>query len=215
MIANIKGQGDPLGLVEARGETYADFVTAITSTPSIGIVDTEVDPVNGLEFWKPGEPENIESPIWRLWQQGTRHHFAWPCPHCGEYFVPRFKHLALAGTCDAGTGPARRLRLLPALRRRDRRRPQAGDDRGRRAGCARARRSRRRAKGATNRTTRRGPVGPPGLCSPFVTFGERAERYLTALNSGEPDKIQTVMNAGFGELLLARGKPETLRSGRR
>ena len=26
MMANVKGQGDPLGLVEARGETYADFV---------------------------------------------------------------------------------------------------------------------------------------------------------------------------------------------
>ena len=25
MLANVKGQGDPLGLVEARGETYADF----------------------------------------------------------------------------------------------------------------------------------------------------------------------------------------------
>eukprot|EP01030_Chromulinospumella_sphaerica_P019307 gene19307-19191_t len=29
MLANVKGQGDPLGLVEARDETYADFVTAI------------------------------------------------------------------------------------------------------------------------------------------------------------------------------------------
>nr|WP_199805666.1 phage terminase large subunit family protein [Bradyrhizobium lablabi] len=34
--------------------------------------------------------DDIESPIWQLWQQSTRHHWCWPCPHCGEYFVPRF-----------------------------------------------------------------------------------------------------------------------------
>ncbi|WP_176234541.1 phage terminase large subunit family protein, partial [Marivita cryptomonadis] len=37
MMASVKGQGDVLGLVEARGETYADFVTAITSTPARGL----------------------------------------------------------------------------------------------------------------------------------------------------------------------------------
>ncbi|WP_444452197.1 phage terminase large subunit family protein [Rhodobacter capsulatus] len=51
MAANIKGQGDPLGLTEARGDTYADFVTAVVSTPSQGIVTTEIDPVNGLKMW--------------------------------------------------------------------------------------------------------------------------------------------------------------------
>ena len=32
MIANIRGQGDPLGLVERRGDTYPDFVAVVTST---------------------------------------------------------------------------------------------------------------------------------------------------------------------------------------
>ena len=198
MIANIKGQGDPLGLVEARGETYADFVTAVTSTPSIGIVDTEVDPVNGLEFWKPGKPEDIESPIWRLWQQGTQHHFTWPCPHCGEYFVPRFQHLRWPE--HATPAQARRDAFVSC--------PHCGGviDDGHKpemiAGGVQI------APGQTVEEAREGSNEPDnstwscwtsGLCSPFVTFGERAERYLTALNSGEPDKIQTVMNAGFGE----------------
>ena len=82
MLANVKGQGDPLGLVEARGETYADFVTAITSTPSRGLIETELDARSGLTFWKPGDPEAVESAIWRLWQSGTRHHFCWLCLHC-------------------------------------------------------------------------------------------------------------------------------------
>jgi phage terminase large subunit GpA-like protein len=61
MLANVKGQGDPLGLVEARGETYADFVTAITSTPSRGLIETELDERSGLRFWKT-EPEASRAP---------------------------------------------------------------------------------------------------------------------------------------------------------
>jgi phage terminase large subunit GpA-like protein len=93
MMANVKGQGDVLGLVEARGETYADFVTAVTSTPSRGLVDTELDSESGLEFWAKADPDDLESPIWKLFQEGTRHHWTWPCRHCNEYFVPRFNLL--------------------------------------------------------------------------------------------------------------------------
>ncbi|MDA0722511.1 MAG: phage terminase large subunit family protein [Proteobacteria bacterium] len=38
-----------------------------------------------------------------------------------------------------------------------------------------------------------------GLCSPFVTWGQRAETYMTALQSGDHDRLQTAMNASFGE----------------
>ena len=93
MAKNIKGQGDALGLIEARGITYADCVTAITSTPSQGMVETEFDQASGLEFWKVSEPDDVASPIWKLWQQGTRFHWAWPCLHCDEYFIPRFSML--------------------------------------------------------------------------------------------------------------------------
>ncbi|WP_395664148.1 phage terminase large subunit family protein, partial [Aestuariivirga sp.] len=93
MLANVKGQGDPLGLVEARGETYADFVTVVTSTPSRGLIETEHDPRSGLTFWKPADGQAVESAIWKLWQSGTRHHFCWPCLHCDKYFVPRFAQM--------------------------------------------------------------------------------------------------------------------------
>ena len=198
MTANIKGQGDPLGLVEARGETYADFVTAIVSTPSQGFVETEVDEVNGLELWKPGDPEQILSPIWRLWQSGTRHHFAWPCPHCETYFVPRFKHLRW----PKGATPSQAKRQAHLVC------PDCGgviEDHHKPAMIAGGVQI---APGQTVEEARDGINEPDsstwscwtsGLCSPFVTFGDRAERYLTALVSGEPDKIQTVMNAAFGE----------------
>ncbi len=44
-----------------------------------------------------------------------------------------------------------------------------------------------------------------GLCSPFRTFGDRAASYVEAWQSGDPDKIQTVVNAGFGEIWTPTG----------
>lgn len=199
MMSNIKGQGDPLGLAEARGDTYADFVTAVVSTPSQGLVLTEVDPVNGLEMWAVGDPDNILSPIWKLWQSGTRHHFAWACPHCGEYFIPRLKDLRW----PKGATPAQARRAAyvqcpqgcaePIL---DHHKPEMI------AGGVQI------APGQTIEEAREGINEPDndtwscwtsGLCSPFVTFGDRAARYLTALATGETDKIQTAVNAGFAE----------------
>lgn len=207
MMANIKGQGDPLGLAEARGDTYADFVTAIVSTPSQGVVETEIDPVNGLEMWRIGDPDVIQSPIWRLWQQGTRHHFAWACPHCAEYFVPRFKHLRW----DKGASPAQARRNAwlecPNCREviEDHQKPEMI------AGGVQI------APGQTIEDARQGINEPDndtwscwtsGLCSPFQTFGDRAARYLTALQSGETDKIQTAVNAAFGECYDASADAE-------
>ncbi len=34
LMANVKGQGNPIELIDMRGQTYADFVHAIVSTPS-------------------------------------------------------------------------------------------------------------------------------------------------------------------------------------
>jgi phage terminase large subunit GpA-like protein len=91
MLANIRGQGDPLGLVERRGDTYPDLVAVVTSTCKRGMVQSVHDDESGVDFWAPAPTEDIhESPIWALWQKGSRHHLAWPCPHCDDYFIPRF-----------------------------------------------------------------------------------------------------------------------------
>jgi len=96
LLRDVKKQGDPLGLIEARGHTFADFVAGVCSTPSRGNVETYLDENSGLEFWQVAPPENLESPIWALWQTGTRFHWAWPCVHCGQYFIPRFANLKWA-----------------------------------------------------------------------------------------------------------------------
>ena len=67
----------------------------VTSTPKHGSVDVVKDDPSGLQFWK--SAEQLESPIWKVWQSGTRHHWAWPCPQCGEYFIPRFSCLEIPG----------------------------------------------------------------------------------------------------------------------
>lgn len=205
MLSNIKGQGDPLGLVEARGITYADFMTGITSTPSQGMVETEMDPDSGLEFWGVAPSEDVASPIWRLWQEGTRHHWSWRCPHCQEWFVPRFKCLSWPKT--ATPAQARREAILECPRN----------------GCIieNSDKEEMNANGvfvAPGQTIdgHGNVVGDPpdtttlsfwvsGLASPFVSFGERAEAYLKALASGETDKVQTAINAGFGEVYTPGG----------
>lgn len=106
MVGGVKGDADAFGLAKARADTYADRKIAVTSTPKRGTVETEVDPATGLEFWKVADPADIESPIWAKWQIGTRHHFAWRCPHCEEWFIPRVRNLR----CEKGATPTQARR---------------------------------------------------------------------------------------------------------
>lgn len=203
MSANIRGHGDPLGLVEARGETYADFVTLITSTPSKGIVETEIDEVNGLEFFAVGDPAEIESPIWRLFQEGTRHHWAWHCPHCGDPFIPMKKHLQW----PPGSTPAQALRGAYLVC------PSSGciieDDAEGSVKAAMNAGGFMIAPGQTVEDAKADVNAPDnstysqwssGLASPFVSWGKRAERLVKAEMSGEENKVQTATNANFGEV---------------
>ena len=205
LLKDVRGQGDPLGLVMARGDTYADFVVGVTSTPSRGLIETERDPASGLELWKVDDEAEDLSPIWKLWQRGTRHHWIWPCPHCGEYFVPRFKLLRYPKGATAAQ--ARRDAWIEC--------PNNGcvireaDKEGMNA------RGTYIAPGQKIDADGNVTGEPPdtdtlsrwtsGLASPFVTIGERAGRYLEALKSGENEKIQTAINAGFGEVFTDDG----------
>jgi phage terminase large subunit GpA-like protein len=205
MKANIKGQGDPLGLVEARGDTHADFVTLIVSTPSSGFLETEIDPVSELEFFKLGDEDEITSPIWRLFQEGTRHHFAWACPHCGEYFIPMMKYLRWPK--DATPAQARRSAYVqcpygcvdPILDEHKEQMNETG------VMIAPGQTIEDAFADRNLPDTNTYSQWSSGLCSPFKTFGERAERLVEAEQSGEMDKRQTAVNAGFGELFAPIG----------
>lgn len=208
MLANVKMQGDPLGLVEARGNTYVNFVTAIASTPSIGEVEVEVDPVSGLQFWRRVKPEYIESPIWKLWQEGTRHHWCWPCPHCHDYFVPRFSQLKWVSKPNHTTTPEEAGASSYVMC------PRCGGV------ITEDHKLDMNARGlfvspgqkVVNGRVEGEPVANStvsywvsGLASPFTTFSKNARDYVRAVRSADRDRIQTVINAGLGEVFARTG----------
>ena len=199
MSADIGGEGDVIELADARHSTYPDGKTIIASTPTKGNVDTETDE-NGLVRWAAADPEDIESPTWKLWQEGTRYEWAWPCPDCGEYFIPRFSLL----TWPEKATP--RQALLGAYLACPH--------------CGSAIDNRHKDDMNANGVF----VGPgqsitvdgevigeleendcasfwvSGLCSPWKSFGQRAAAFVRAARSGDLTRIQAVVNTGFGEL---------------
>lgn len=196
MISSLRKTGDAFTLAKARADSYRGTrKIAVTSTPKRGRVDVEkCRRGSGLEFWKVAEPAKLESPTWLKWQQGTRHHFAWKCPHCAKWFIPRMRYLVT----PPGATPviARRLAYLRC--------PQSG--------C----RIEEKFKAQMNTGGIYvapgqiiGPDGlldgdPPdtstlslwasGLCSPFVTWGERVEELMLAEESGDDEARQGAIN---------------------
>jgi phage terminase large subunit GpA-like protein len=202
LMANVRGQGDPIGLIDRRGETYADFVHAIVSTPSSGVADVVHDPDSGLDFWDTSEIEEVSSAIWKLWAQGTQYHYAWPCPHCGEYFIPRMRLLRYD---PKGTPTQARDSAFVECPRCE----EAIFDEG----TVKADLNARAVFVAPGQIVERDGrvVGDPpdsetcsfwvsGLASPFVNWGRRAFDIVEAEATGDDAVRQVVANAGFGEL---------------
>lgn len=205
MKGNVRGEGSPLALIEGRLESHPDGVSVVTSTPTEGHVETYVDEF-GIERWKVADPTDVGSPIWRLWQEGTRHEWAWPCPHCGEYFIPRMKYLSW----PKGATPQQAKREAKLVCPRN--------------GCV----IENASKDAMN--ARGVPIAPgervapdgivegqceendvyslwvSGLCSSWRTFGERARALAEAQQSGDPERLKAVINTRFGELYAAAGE---------
>jgi len=207
MIANIRGQGDPLGLVERRGDTYPDFVCVVTSTCKRGMVQPVHDQKSGLDFWGHAESQDVyESPIWALWQEGTRYHWAWPCPHCDDYFIPRFDIIRF----EEGVSPVQAARTVHLECPRcggviEEQHKAAMNERGRYVAPGQSIGSDGVVTGDPPDTTTMS-FWVSGLASPFVTFADRVLSYLEAVAMGDNDKIQTAMNAGFGELYAPGGR---------
>jgi phage terminase large subunit GpA-like protein len=225
LMANVKGQGSPVELVEARGDTVADFCMLAVSTCSAGPSETEVDPVSGLELWKRVDPKLIQSTIWKLWQQGSMKHWAVPCPECSRYFVPRFACVEWpekVATTENGVSSTRKLTPKEVEReaflRCPHRQCQAKIYDRPNEDNLKAEMNRRGVYVAAGQSiTEDGEVvgeipetdtesfWVSGLMSPFKTIGERAARYVEAARSGEQGAIQTVINSQFGELFFPRG----------
>jgi phage terminase large subunit GpA-like protein len=221
LMSNVKGAGNPIDLVDIRGDTYADFVHAIVSTPSEGPNEVERDPESGLEFWQSDLAEDVKSTIWKLWLSGTQYHWAWPCPHCEDYFIPRFKDLRWDKP-KSDTGKEMPSDPIMAKRTAHLSCPCCGTDIYQDELIG----SQNTKEWMNERGVFVAPgqhilsdgtvVGDPperetisfwvsGLASPFKSWGDRAERYVTAVLSRDPAAIQAVVNGGFGELYSPTG----------
>jgi phage terminase large subunit GpA-like protein len=205
MRDNVNDQGGPLGLVERRGDTYADFVCVVTSTPKRGRVGPVQDPTSGLYFWDAAPTEDIESPIWQLWQQGTRHHWCWPCPQCGEYFIPR--HNLIRYPLKATPMEAGREAFIecPACHGVvEERHKEAMNANGRFVAPGQSVDAKGNLHGAP-RESLTASYWVSGLASPFVTTRERISTLVEAQQSGDDAMVQQAFNAGFGELYSPGG----------
>ena len=212
MRGSVKGEGDPVKLARARLFAYsATGKLGVISTPLVGKLTTERDAF-GIERWAWAAPKDLESPTWRLWQSGTRAEWAWPCPHCRQYFVPRSSLLRYDGDSDPATAD-----VMTAARTAHLLCPHCGvllDDESDKA--------RMNARGrficpgqtitpdgevsGAEPDTETASFWVSGLASPFVSWGDRAAELVGAIQSGDLGELQTVMNTGFGELFAVRGE---------
>lgn len=201
----IKGEGDPVELAIARVATFPDSKVFIASSPTEGTVTSSVNPETGLEHWDLADPQDIASPIWAAWQEGTRHEWAVPCRHCSKHFIPRFKLLKWPEGATPRT--AQRDARLAC--------PNCGGlmDESHKAWMN----ENGRAVAPGQRIVEGQVIGDPpdtdifslwvsGLMSPWVTFGQRAAAWLRAAASGDQDRIRTQINTRFGELYQLRGQ---------
>lgn len=235
MSSNVGGEGDPTTMVRARVSNYIGGTVTSVSTPTTG--GLELETIKGLIFWAKAKGDDVHSPIWRDFQGGSRHHWAWRCPDekCAEYFIPRMDLLQIADgasalsafknariACPNCGGEIHEIHkrkmndtglfLCPG-QKVERLDDQAGgvwisQDDAAPSGYAQdengfyflAFHSFIPVDGMSTAS-----FWVSGLCSPWVTFGARAQSLVEAKIEGNPEKEQAVINTGFGELYNVTG----------
>lgn len=230
MLKDISKEGDPVEQADARTGTYPDGVTSVTSTPKLGQVETVVDHRTGVTHWQ--RSETVSSPVWKLWQEGSRHEWAIPCPECNDYFIPRFRLLWWPDKYESIEHAGRQSRMTCACcgaQIEDRYRDWMN---ARGVFIAPGQKADTYIEGATGVTltdyteTTTQPYyveygdfklttenqsnatfWVSGLCSfsSKKSYGFLTVKWLKAVRSGDSERIQGVINTDFGELYTVSG----------
>lgn len=208
------GEGDTTEIIEARGDAYVDSKIGYTATPTHGRVTRSEHPETGVSHWAKTTAKRIGSAVWKLWQDGTRHEWAIPCPHCSEYFIPHSDLL-----CWPGKGTDDECEPDEALEDAWLACPNNGcviHDKYRqkmnKKGAAIAPGESINTSGeilgkADTAKSTQFSIWISGLCSFAAkkSYGFLARKLLIALKSGDPEKLLAVYNTGFGEVYSAIG----------
>lgn len=184
MDSDVGGEGDPVELARARGANYWGFKLGIVSTPTV----------------------EGDSKIWARFEEGTMHKWAWCCLHCAAWFIPTLTLLRYND--DGDFAELRRSAVVTC--------PNCG-------GTHESKHKRRLNEAGRYIPHKLLPNGEhealeeplenstasywvSGLCTPWQTFGQRAEQLVKAYRSQDSNRIQAVINTGFGELFKVRGQ---------
>lgn len=207
-------EGDTTEVIEARGDAYVDSKIGYTATPTHGKAEKRADERTGLWHWQVTKAAALGSAVWRLWQSGTRHEWAVPCPACHEYFIPWSGLLWWPGqgteqecTPDEAARSARLTCPSHGCMIEDKWRPwmnkrgvavapgQSVNKAGEVVGTA-------DTEGSTHYS-----IWVSGLCSFAAkkTYGFLAKKLLAAQVAGDPAKLLAVHNTGFGEVYSETG----------
>lgn len=185
MDADVKGEGDPYEIADARLSNYTNGLHLVASTPTL----------------------EGASPTWSLFESGTMCMWAYPCRHCGEWFVPRLRLLQWAD--GAGPAEAQRSARLAC--------PHCG---GLHEPRERARLNsegkfiahrKPESDGAEYIALSEWPENTTasfwvsGLARFKRDWGDLAARYVRAAHSKSQQRLQAVVNTQFGELYRIRG----------
>lgn len=205
---NIPGHGNVLVQAEARNSNYrhSGGILVATSSPTEGSVDTYIDPRTGLEHWEVSKPDDINSQIWALWQTGTRHEFMVPCPHCEEYFAPRLKYLT---GWDEGSTPAAAKRKAGLLHWKCNRLIEEKHKHWMLENGRDVAPGQRVVAGAVvgeHPDSEWYSLWVSGLLTPWVTWGDRAYQWMSAVRSHDQETIRASINLNFGELFREKGE---------
>lgn len=204
-MEDIPGEGDPLRALRKRTESYPDGKTAVTTTPTLGTVDTYIHEDTKMEHWRVADNTHVYSRSWLEWQIGTRHEWATPCLDCDRYFVARFRHIHCKIDEGDALTQAESARLCC---------PRCGYEHDDKAVIQIGKRAQPIAPG---QWVEDGEVKgePPrsktyslwvsGLFSPNNTLSGRMYDWITAKESEKSGQMQVEMNTGFGELWSVMG----------
>ena len=222
-MVDVPGEGSVDGLVKARLSTY-DGLQITASTPLLGDVVKKRHEVSGLEHWEVGEADDIASPTWLIWQQGTRHEWCVPCAGCSVYFIPHLGLLVYDAELDperiyetAGLSCPNCGELLENVTKEEMNNRGAFVAPGQVIEDANWSKE---GQGAiidhvecvygdylpVPNKLRHPSFWVSGLCSNWVSYGERASDIAIANNSKKVGEIQTAWNTSGGEMYKPKGQ---------